>query len=502
MSTIRKGGRKVHHKKEKFKEEDYVELKIPKEMQEEWDKEQVQLKNTQLLQLRSGNTDKKPVSQPQKLGQIIENQGANRGLEMRSGEKVSLTLQAQQGAFPEQGIRIESPPIPVVKTGGDEPEIVRISPLDLETLFIREGICYQWVNRLVEYFLAANPEVKCGNTREQKVWNDFQATFDWRELIKLSFQHKFIYGNAVWRWIFSPDGKKKISLDWIDPKYFDAVRTPEGRVRYNMYGKPIAFVHYIKFGQDTSWIPADRLITQTPKFTYQSGQGILLKPEEIIHYTLNRVGDFWWGIGLLEPIYNFVKIKQNADEGYGEMMQRAALPRMVGYVGDESHPPTQEAIDDVWEKLSDLESKHQFAGPYYYKLEILEPKHPERLQLTLKYLVDGIVAGLGGPKPFITGSGEATNRATLADQKLWLERSLKMEQEDTSAQIEKSVLSVIAKQNNFRTMPKLVWTETSTESLESKTDRLVKLAKAGLLNITPELEEYIKNLENLPTKKR
>lgn len=486
---------KPRHKKYKFflkssrlKDKDLVELKLSNFQIPE---EKIVTKQ---LKMRTG------TSQPKPMEQIVLEQGANKDVEMRAGE---FQLQVQPTmTFPERGIRVESPPPTAIRSGGEEPEIIRISPLDLEALYVREGMCYQWINRLVEYFLSANPEVKCGNTREQKIWNDFQSTFDWREIIKLNFQHKFTYGNAVWQWIFSADGKKRISLNWIDPKYFDAKRDAMGKVEYNIYGKPVAYIHYVKFGQDTSWIPEDRRITQPAKWpVYQSGQGILLKPEEIIHFVLNRVGDFWWGIGILEPAYNFVKIKQNADEGYGEMMQRTAFPRIVGYVGDESHPPTQEAIDDVWEKLSDLESKHQFSGPYYYKLEILEPKRPERMQTALNYLINGTVAALGGPKPFITGSGEQTNRATLADQKLWLERSLKMEQEDSSNQIQRNILAVIAKQHNFKTTPKLVWTEISTESLESKIDRLAKLAHAKIITIDSDLEEHIRQLENLPPKR-
>ena len=293
-------------------------------------------------------------------------------------------------------------------------------------------------------------------------------------------------------------GNKLVGTDWIDPKSMDVKRNSMGKIIYAIDGRPEAYVQYVKWNVDTSKVPKERQIQQTPMFTFQSGRGILLKREEIVHFKLNTIGDSWWGIGLIEPIYNLVRVKQNAEAGYAEAIQRVAYPRIWVQVGDEQHPPTQEQIDDVESHLEQLESKHQFVSPYYYNPQILESKRVERLADNLKYFSDQIVAGLGGPKPFITGLGTDTNKATLNDQKILFERQLKALQEQISQTIEKEVFSVIAKKYRFHSVPTLVWEEISTESLDSKADRLSKYVSAGLLIPDKEIRNIIRRSERLP----
>ena len=382
-----------------------------------------------------------------------------------------------------------------IKSG--EEEIKRVSPLDLETIYIREGMVYNWINKFVESFLSSDFRINTSNTRERRIMEDFLRASDFRNLLKTTVAHMLIYGNAFWEKITN-DGPKILAVTWIDPKSMDVKRTSMGKIIYDMDGKPTAYVQYVKWNVDTSKVPKERLIQQQPMFSYQSGKGILLKREEIVHFTLNTVGDSWWGVGLIEPIYNIVRVKQNAEAGYAEAIQRVAYPRIWVRIGDEQHPPTQEQIDDVWNQLKGLETKHQFVTPYYYNPQILESKRVERLAQNLKYFSDQIVAGLGGPKPFITGLGTDTNKATLNDQKILFERQLKALQEQISHTIMKNVFADIAKQYRFRSVPVLVWEEISTESLDSKADRLVKYVNSGLLIPDKEIRNIVRRSERLP----
>ena len=105
---------------------------------------------------------------------------------------------------------------------------------------------------------------------------------------------------------------------------------------------------------------------------------------------------------------------------------------------------------------------------------------------------------MGGPKPFITGLGTDTNKSTLAEQKILFERTLKAIQEQISQIIINGVFSVIAKQHKFHSIPELVWEEISTESLDSKADRLVKYVNANLLIPDEEIRNIIRQSERLP----
>lgn len=393
------------------------------------------------------------------------------------------------------GIEV-SPDIPPIIRAESDMDIPRVSPMKLELLYANEGMIHNWINRLVEYFLSAEPKIVCTDKEDQLAMDKWAIKTNFRELLKLHFQHKYVYGNAIWRWSESENGKKD-KIDFIDPKYFDALRDNQGKVQLDDKGLPIAYVQYIKFGQQVN-VSEDRKITQQAPFEYQSGQGIKFTPDEVIHFRLNRLGDSWWGIGQIEPTYGFALNKKNADLGYAESLQRVGYPRIVSAVGDENHPPTLQQIDDVWRELSGIHEKNQLVVPYYVKFYMLESKK-SNLKENLGYFNDGIVAGLGGPKPLITGLGEDTNRATLNDQKMWLERSLKMEQKDTGDDITRRVLMPVAEALGLKSIPRLVWQEVSMESHESKVSRIVDLVKAGVLVANdPKLRAYIADLEDIP----
>lgn len=417
-------------------------------------------------------------------------------IEMRAGDptgpKINSNLPIQEG------IKIDAFGNPPTIRGGDVKAIIRIPPIECEAIYLREGMVYTWINRLTGFQLAADPKIICENTRDQTIMDSIISPSQFRKTLKILFNHKYIYGNHILKW--DKEGEKIIGIDWIDPKYFDAVRDAEGYIKFNNKGTPIGYVQYVRAGQDLIGIPQDRIVQPTMTgWDYQSGmRGILFLPDEIVQFKLNQLGDSWWGVGLVEPIYNFIRVKQNADEGFGEMMQRTGFPRIIAKVGDPTHPPTQEQIDDIWDKLSDLHTKHQFVGPYYYDFTILESNKPDRFRFNLEYFQHGIVSGLGGPKPFITGIGENTNRATLGDQKLWLERDLTEQQVETTTQFREMVLKPIAEQNNFSSIPVIVWGDISTESLESKADRLAKLAKVGLLIPDEAILKHIREIESLP----
>ena len=326
---------------------------------------------------------------------------------------------------------------------------------------------------------------------------EFLRNSEFSNLLKTTVQQLLIYGNSFWEKITN-NGTKLLAVNWIDPKSMDVKRDSAGKIKYGFDGKPESYVQYTKWDVDTSIVPKERLVTQQPMFEWQSGKGILLERKEIVHLGLNNVGDSWWGVGLIEPIYNIVRVKQNAEAGFAEAIQRVAYPRIWVKIGDEQHPPTMEQIDGVNNQLKDLDTKNQFVAPYYYNPEILESKRVEKLADNLKYFSDQIIAGLGGPKPFITGLGTDTNKSTLSEQKILFERTLKAIQEQISQTIIKDVFSIIAKQNKFHGVPELVWEEISTESLDSKADRLVKYVNAQLLILDKEIRNIIRQSERLP----
>ena len=380
---------------------------------------------------------------------------------------------------------------------GELYEPKRVSPKDLETIYMREGMIYSWVNKFSEAVLSSNYRVECANERERRITEAFLRTCNFKELLRNTIRNELIYGNAFWEII--TDGAKIRKVALLDSKLMDFRRDSMGHIIYDVDGKPKDYVQYIPWVKSLRGIPKDRQVQQTPKFpSYQTGKGILMHRDEVVHFIFNQVGSSFWGVGIIEPIYNLILVKQNAEQGFAEAIQRTAYPRIWVKVGDATHTPTQEAIDHIQEQLSNLETKDQFVAPYYYEPVILEAKKTEKFTINLQYFVDQIVAGLGGPKPFITGTGEKMNRATLGDMKLMFERNLKEVQEELSEKIENEVFSRLAKDYNFNSIPKLIWDEISVESIDSKAERLARYVSAGLLTPDTRIENIIRRIEKFP----
>jgi len=377
---------------------------------------------------------------------------------------------------------------------------VRISPLKLEHTYSNDGLVHNWINRIVEYFLSAEPKLVCDDDESQDKTDAWAKENGFREKLKITFQHKYIFGNAVLRWVNNKVGRP-VNIDFIDPKFFDAVRDGQLKVTYGKDGNPVAYVQYLdtNVNYDHLGIDKRRFYRQTTMYTYLNGFGVLFMPSEIIHMRLNRLGDGWWGIGQIEPAYLDIVNQKNANQGFAEALQSIGYPRIIGYVGDENHPPTMQKADDLYEMLLDLKEQDIVVVPHYDEVKLLEATNINGVRDNLEYLKDNVVTGMGGPKSLVTGSGAETNRSTLSDQKMWLEMSLKMEQKDASDQIQTQLLDPLAKKLNLKSTPKLIWQEVSVESLDSKTDRLTAFMKAGAIPADDEkVQEYIRDLENLP----
>ena len=122
--------------------------------------------------------------------------------------------------------------------------VSRISPLKLEHTYVNDGLVHNWTNRIVEYFLSADPKLVCNDTESQAKIDAWAKTNNFREKLKLTFQHKYIFGNSILRWVNDENGRP-VNIDFIDPKFFDAVREGQARVVYGKDGNPIAYVQYL-----------------------------------------------------------------------------------------------------------------------------------------------------------------------------------------------------------------------------------------------------------------
>jgi hypothetical protein len=225
---------------------------------------------------------------------------------------------------------------------------------------------------------------------------------------------------------------------------------------------------------------------------------IEFSPLQIAHFTLYDVGDGFYGIGLVEPLYKTSLARMNIEDGLSESIHRIGFPLVIIRVGDDKHEPTTTELQHAVDLGSQLSYSHVASFPRWMEPTILETRKPARFGENLKYYIDMEIAGLGIPRAFVIGSGEETNKATLAVQSIMFERTIKRMQNRISYVIEQDIFARIAELKKFKDFPKIIWNPISLDEMNSFADRLKTYSDARVLSPTRELEDYVRDLEDLP----
>jgi len=383
------------------------------------------------------------------------------------------------------------------------PEKNRV-PLDmLEAVYAESPVIFNSINKYTQILSRVNMKL-LGDEKSVKFFNDFLDMIGKRggektwEILKYDIlKFTCMFGRMPVELIFNKEGTRVLDLDSIDPKTFDYAKTSSQKIVLNEYGNPIGYTQKLPFMYE----PIIKI--QPPPNVKLDTNSLYFPAERIALFKLFNLGDGFYPLGLIEPIYTTYIRHKASEEGFANANFRAGNPVPAMKIGNDMHQPTEEQIKNAVEDLKTMNSKSAFAYAYYNELGYLETKGDKRgLRTFLDYWVDMEVAGIGIPKAFATSEGGETNRATLARQEYIMKLSLTDVLNRIGSVIQNKIFETIAKyereNGNNIYAPKVMWNEIVLEELDSKAVRLVKYAQAGLIRPTPELEEFIRKIEELP----
>lgn len=378
------------------------------------------------------------------------------------------------------------------------PRVQRVDKDKLEQLYISDAIIFNSINKLVQVIMSAGFKL-IGDKKSVEFFNEFLSNigakggeYEWQSLLDTIFRHLFVYGNAWIELIYNKRGTHIVDLDFIDPKRMDFVRNSMGQIIVDKFNNPAGYT--LKLPPN---IVAENKF-KPPEGALMPPNSIFIPPERVAHFTLYTIGDGFDGIGLIEPIYKTALRKANMEEALANSWWLTGFPLKKGKVGDINHEPTEEQMRKMAETIKNLDYKSSIVVPYYADVEILEAKRPEKLKEQLSYFIDEEIAGLGVPKAYATGSGEATNRSTLNSQEYLMKIALKDVTTKVCKTIEQKIFRTVAEQNKLETYPLMKWGEIAIEELDSKASRLAKYVKYGIVKPDKNIETLIRKEENLP----
>jgi hypothetical protein len=407
-----------------------------------------------------------------------------------------LGLAGKETFFLAKGTKDEGKPLTYKTT----PYVKRIDKAKLEQMYCSDPTVFNSINKMVQVIMAAGWKLM-GDEESVDFFEGFLESIgstggelDWDSLLELDLKYSCIYGDSWTELIYNKKGNQVVDLDFVDPKKMDYAKDSTMRIALDAYMNPVGYVEKVPME-----VTVVNKIPAPPDVALLTNE-IFLPPERIVHYKLYSVGDGFYPIGLVEPIYNTALRKLNMEQALANSWWMTGFPLKKGKVGDLNHEPTEEHMQRMAENIKNLDYRSSIVMPYYADVELLEAAKPEKRKEILKYYNDQEITGMGIPGAYATGAGEATNRATLARQEYLLKLTLKDIVKRITRTTETKIFKPVAKMEGLKSYPKIRWGEIALEELDSRSKRLIGYASSGLVTPDITLEEFIRKFEDLPEK--
>jgi len=379
---------------------------------------------------------------------------------------------------------------------------------DLELAYRTDPICFNSVNLYAQTAMHAGSKfmsinnVDCGDSIEFldtffDNLGDSGLKLDKVEFTDMLFRYLCIWGNFYAEKVYNKKGNI-VDLNVIDPKKIDYAKDSSSNIIFDKNNNPIGYVVTYDYGSTDKEVISK---IQPPKDVTMHPNSIYIPMKNICHLKLYTYGDNLEGIGIIEPGYLDSKYKLNIEKSFANLTLKYANPKLKIKVGDQTHEPTPTQLKNALSSVANVNQNTEFSLPYWVDIDILQAKQPDQVANILQYYISQQIASTGVPSAYSTGGGDATNRSTLNRQEYMMKLRLKDILRRVSMTFEKQIINQILETNGrgqYKNCVKLHWGEISTEDLDSKSKRLVQYVTMGLVTKSPELERYIREIEELP----
>lgn len=375
----------------------------------------------------------------------------------------------------------------------------RVDPDELENAWIYDTTVFNSINKSTQVIMAASYELRASK-RVRDFYLDFLASIgmvgedsNFDDLLYGTFQNLMKFGKHFIELVYNKKMTKVVDLLPMNPKTMDYAKDSQMRVVLDRLARPVGYVQTLPYGVSTQ----GRGDPKPDGVSLLSNQ-IFLIPERIAHFKLYKYADGLQSIGLIEPAYRSIIRKHKIEEANTNSLYTRGMAPIIDKIGTPEHYPTADMIKTATQNLAKMQHNRYFAVPFWHDISTLEVNQSDAVDTTIKSLKEDIAAAMGMPLALATGSGEATNRSTLATQQKFYEYGLIDIVNRVSSTFKKQIFTRIAKLENFKEVPELVWGDIDAESKDEKAKRLVAYTtqKVGILQ-PADVKPYVMKSEQL-----
>ena len=373
----------------------------------------------------------------------------------------------------------------------------------LESDYRFDPVTFNMINKQTQLILHAGFRFSAKRVSNQKFFDNFFENIGKvgeeitkEELAEYILQDMIMYGNSFVELIYDARTDSKIvDLKTIPEKKMDYAKNAMGEVAVDEMGKPIGFVMTLPWGANTEGKGDKVPMRYVDKVTIDGNQ-IFFLPKRIAHFKLFTYGDRFYGIGLIEPGHSATFRKLKIEEARANEIYTRGTNTIIATVGNTVHEAGPQELSDALDQISKFRHDRFFSFPDWVKISTLPVQDNDAVDKTLDYMTTLQSASAGMPKAFATGSGEATNRATLNNQQRFLELSSEHIVKKFTAAFKRYVLKRISETNNISEVPDIVWGDVRAEEKNEKAERIRLYVKEGILD-AEEAREYAITSEDL-----
>jgi hypothetical protein len=233
------------------------------------------------------------------------------------------------------------------------------------------------------------------------------------------------YGSGYLEFVFDETTPTVLDLKRIDASRINNAKDRQGNLILDENGKSIGYVLSLGVNADTRNIGDQPPEIYRDIINLQKGD-IFLNPIRIAEFKLYNRPNGIESIGLIEPSIQQTQRRMNLETAQVNAIWIRGTAPLFALVGDETHEPNQGMIQEAVDSLMDMKHSNATAFPYYMKPDSLSVKIDDLAGDIYNNLLSASASSAGIPLPFVTGQGEATNRACYSeDTKVLTEKGWK-----------------------------------------------------------------------------
>jgi hypothetical protein len=349
--------------------------------------------------------------------------------------------------------------------------------------------------------LLSKPKTKLITTQQgEKLWEEFFEDMrlygDNTSLRRLRAELKrdaVKYGAGYVEFVFDEEGKIILDLKRVNAAKIGPARERTGDLILDKEGKPIGYVVNLGKNANTEG-KGDQPPLQYADSLHLKRGDIFLKPNRIAELPYYRLENGIDVIGVIEPAIQQANRRRDLESAQVNAIWIRGTAPLFGLVGDPSHEPNAQMVSDMLDALTEMKNSNVAAFPYYQKPEVIDAKVDDISTKIMDYLMEAEAGAANLPKPFVTGSGEATNRSTLKTQREVLEESLQAKIDEFDEDWNHKIMDYISEVNMIP-RAKILTEEIRLESKEETAKRLKIYVDMGDVMSPKEIRETIYGYE-------